>query len=352
MSSAIVSLDTSITSMTAIFTPPASCSSHWTYEPQTANSVAGGLLIQDAQYQLNDFDCQPPGFKGWGRAPDFIQVFSPGVCPDGYTTANEGFSDSTTTAVCCPSSDTNPSNFGYTTLLSSVNLGDKTALYFGCTSTFPADAGFTTAFAEVDGFSSSLDGTTTKFTSVSGPVTMWGQPITVAFQQADLAIFSPSATSTSGSTSSSSSSSSSSSTTMSGTAAAASATTTSSSANSSLSGGAIAGIIIGAAAVLGLLIGAALFFRARRHKSAAAAAATTPPMSGPHGAEGTYYAPDKSGYQQPYYDGQQQQQQAFLSDPKYADAPPSQPAELHSEPGHAIAELPNQPGTGGRFELS
>ena len=87
--------------MSTIYTPPSSCSSHWTYEAPTANSVSGGLLLQDAQYDQPDEPCFPSGFEGWGRAPSFIQIFSPGACPIGYTTANNNYVDKTTIAICC-----------------------------------------------------------------------------------------------------------------------------------------------------------------------------------------------------------------------------------------------------------
>ncbi|KAG9542914.1 hypothetical protein KCU71_g496, partial [Aureobasidium melanogenum] len=178
--------------MSSVFTPPSSCSSHWTYEGQTANSVTGGLLIQNAGAGHNDEPCYPPGFGGWGRAPSFIQIFSPGICPSGYTTANNNYNGQTTTAVCCLS------KFGYTNFISSVNAGGKTAQFFGCTSIF-TNAGPTTVFAEGDGdgITSSLDGITGMFTTVLGQITMWAQPITVAFQQDDLSLFATSQSSTS-----------------------------------------------------------------------------------------------------------------------------------------------------------
>ncbi|KAG9670139.1 hypothetical protein KCU99_g9984, partial [Aureobasidium melanogenum] len=178
--------------MSGVFTPPSSCSSHWTYEGQAANSVTGGLLIQNAGAGHNDEPCYPPGFGGWGRAPSFIQIFSPGICPSGYTTANNNYNGQTTTAVCCLS------KFGYTNFISSVNAGGKTAQFFGCTSIF-TNAGPTIVFAEGDGdgITSSRDGITGMFTTVSGQITMWAQPVTVAFQQDDLSLFATSQSSTS-----------------------------------------------------------------------------------------------------------------------------------------------------------
>lgn len=94
-------ISTRTTPMSGVFTPPSSCSSHWTYEAQAANSVTGGLLLQNAWAGQDDTPCHPPGFCGWGRAPSYIQIFSPGVCPSGYTTANNNYNGPTTTAVCC-----------------------------------------------------------------------------------------------------------------------------------------------------------------------------------------------------------------------------------------------------------
>ncbi|KAG9661668.1 hypothetical protein KCV03_g9043, partial [Aureobasidium melanogenum] len=165
--------------MSAVFTPPSSCSSHWTSESQAANSVTGGLLIQNAGAGRNDEPCYPPGFGGWGIAPSFIQIFSPGVCPSEYTTANNNYDGHTTTAVCYLS------KFGYTNFISSVNAGGKTAQFYGCTSIF-TNADPTTVFAEGDD-----DGVTSSgmLTTVSGLITMWAQPIAVAFQQHDLSLF-------------------------------------------------------------------------------------------------------------------------------------------------------------------
>lgn len=101
MSSTASPITTRTSPMSGVFTPPSSCSSHWTYEGQAANSVTGGILIQNAGAGRNDESCYPSGFGGWGRAPSYIQIFSPGVCPSGYTTANNNYNGQTTTAVCC-----------------------------------------------------------------------------------------------------------------------------------------------------------------------------------------------------------------------------------------------------------
>lgn len=93
-------------SMTAVFTPPPSCSSLYTYEPASVNSVPGGILIQNQIYEKQNTDCYPSGYDQWGRAPSFAQVFSPGACPSGYATVGsyEGQNGAVTTAICCPRS--------------------------------------------------------------------------------------------------------------------------------------------------------------------------------------------------------------------------------------------------------
>ncbi|KAL1305375.1 hypothetical protein AAFC00_002269 [Neodothiora populina] len=290
-------LSTITSPMSAIFTPPSSCSLHWTFEPASANSMSGGLLLQDAQFDRPDKPCYPPGFGGWGRAPSFIQVFSPGACPSGYTTAYNNFNIKVTTAVCCPS------NFVYTSSIGGVNEDQASAGYYGCTSMY-SNVGATTVFAEVDGFSSISDGTATMFARVTGPVTMWAQPITVAFQPPDLSLFSITSTvsNTAASASISSSSSSpmtttkpsiasstaissaastsptgsSSSTTSSSSPSSTPPTTTTQPPNPGLSVGAIAGIVISASAVLATIIGAAIYFRSKRNP-------TTPSSSASNG---------------------------------------------------------------------
>lgn len=78
----------------------------WTYEPEKDNSVLGGILIQNAVYESisKNTDCYPSGFAQWGRAPSYVQVFSPGACPSGYETVGNlnGHDAGVTTAICCP----------------------------------------------------------------------------------------------------------------------------------------------------------------------------------------------------------------------------------------------------------
>ena len=82
-------------------TPPVSCSSSWTYEMEFYNSIPGGLLLQNALSVDVDTNCFPSGFGYDGRVADPIEVYNPGACPAGYTTATESFNGDITLAVCC-----------------------------------------------------------------------------------------------------------------------------------------------------------------------------------------------------------------------------------------------------------
>jgi hypothetical protein len=65
------------------------------------NSIPGGLLIQNALPVNVDRNCFPSSFAYAGRVADPIEVYSPGACPAGYTTATASFNGDTTLAVCC-----------------------------------------------------------------------------------------------------------------------------------------------------------------------------------------------------------------------------------------------------------
>ncbi|BCS25462.1 uncharacterized protein APUU_50173A [Aspergillus puulaauensis] len=172
-------------SMSEVFTPPDECSKSWTFEPAYYNSAKGGLLMQNAVTTGNN-DCFPSGFRNMGRVEGH-QIYSPGYCAEGYTSAGLNFDGSTTTAVCCPS------NFAYYTILTTPNGYDSTMVFAGCTSTYPASSPATTVLART-----AVTDTTTS--AVKGPVTMWAQPMTIAFAESDLSLFvtsSPTPTSTS-----------------------------------------------------------------------------------------------------------------------------------------------------------
>lgn len=48
-----------------------------------------------------DSECYPSSFRQVGRAGAIDQLYSPGVCPDGYASAQTGSVGGTTTVVCC-----------------------------------------------------------------------------------------------------------------------------------------------------------------------------------------------------------------------------------------------------------
>ena len=72
-------------------------------------------------------------------------------------------------------------DFSYSTTISTVNFfGSSAKMFAGCISTLGLGSETTVA---------GRSGQTTNVTSITGPVTMWGQPLTVLFQQNDLALF-------------------------------------------------------------------------------------------------------------------------------------------------------------------
>jgi hypothetical protein len=58
-------------------------------------------MMQLAAAGTPEHSCYSTSFDGFGRAPSFVQVFTPGACPVGYTTAVQRYAQSITTAVCC-----------------------------------------------------------------------------------------------------------------------------------------------------------------------------------------------------------------------------------------------------------
>lgn len=197
-----------------------------------------------------DTECFPPGYEGNGRVPA-PQVFSPGACPHGYVTQSPVLVDAgVTTASCC--------SIGFTF---STNDGGNE----GCLSTF---TGATSLAARAGGeIFSSTD--TTSHTSISGTFQMWGQVLTVAFDNDQLSLYTTTTSSTP--TSSSTAVTSTPTTAVSSTTSSASTnlspTTTSSPSNHSsggLSGGAKAGIAIAVVVGAFLLIGAAFVWWRRR----------------------------------------------------------------------------------------
>ncbi|QSS52583.1 hypothetical protein I7I53_08273 [Histoplasma capsulatum var. duboisii H88] len=261
-------MDPTAIPLTTVFTPPSSCSSSWTYEGSYYNSVTGGLLIQNV-FASHDFNCFPPSFEGSGRGQN-QQVYSPGFCPVGYTSPAATTVNGVTTAVCCPS------DYTYYTTLTTINFYSSTTIFAGCISEFP-EGGTTTVLART--------GQERLVNSVvTGPVSMWGQPLVVQFKSADLSLFtdalttsSPSTTGTTGQTSSPTDTRSRSATPSqaannnqpSSTSSPDSFRPSGDNASTGLSAGAKAGIGVGVAG-LALLLAALVFFirRSRRRRNA------------------------------------------------------------------------------------
>ncbi|KUM65827.1 hypothetical protein ACN42_g1271 [Penicillium freii] len=177
---AITTMPTTTLAMSSIFTAPASCSSSWTYEPEAANNVRNGILLQNAVANDNaDPACFPSGYSQYGRIRPTI-AYSPGYCPGGYTSADLVIHNPATTAICCPS------NFSYY-----EEPRDSTTTYGGCISHFPSSSSTIVTVRQVSQES----------TQVNGPVTMWAQPIQIQLQASDSSLF-VSATTTSDTTAS------------------------------------------------------------------------------------------------------------------------------------------------------
>ncbi|OQD61090.1 hypothetical protein PENPOL_c018G00220 [Penicillium polonicum] len=180
-SAKITTMPTTTLAMSSIFTAPASCSSSWTYEPEAANNVRNGLLLQNAVANDNaDPACFPSGYSQYGRIRPTI-AYSPGYCPGGYTSADLVIHNPATTAICCPS------NFSYY-----EEPRESTTTYGGCISHFPSSSSTIVTVRQVSQES----------TQVNGPVTMWAQPIQIELQASDISLF-VSATTTSDTTTSS-----------------------------------------------------------------------------------------------------------------------------------------------------
>lgn len=150
--------------------------------------------------------------------------------------------------------------------MSDINYRSSTQIFRGCVSTF-AEGRTTEVLARVN--NTDLASTTLR---AAGPITMWAQPITIAYEQRDLA-FLP------GTTTAPSETSSTSRTSFSPTASiatfshdstsstpAASSIVPQESSHFSPSGGMIGGIVGGALAVIGVLIGLAIFFWRKRSR--------------------------------------------------------------------------------------
>jgi hypothetical protein len=148
------------------------------------------------------------------------------------------------------------SGFSYYTTFTTINFFSSTTVFAGCVSIYPKSNGLTTVRARANDSDLAT-------TAISGPVTMWGQPIVVEFEQKDLTLFS-----TSTSTPSTSSATPGPSATTKQTAVTSTAPPTpSTNPSSSLSTGAKAGIGVGAAVVAIFFLGIAAFFLRRNRKA-------------------------------------------------------------------------------------
>jgi hypothetical protein len=112
---------TSFPPLTATFTPPASCATaRWTYVDFSTNAIASGTQLStvsqstttlyrpweggaqlptDSVSLTRDFDfnaCLPSDYFG------AVGHYSPGVCPQGQTTATAIDTQGTSVAICCP----------------------------------------------------------------------------------------------------------------------------------------------------------------------------------------------------------------------------------------------------------
>ncbi|PWY96237.1 hypothetical protein BO94DRAFT_529630 [Aspergillus sclerotioniger CBS 115572] len=204
--------------LSTVYTPPAGCSNSFTYEDQLANNVKNGLLIQNDAAPMAS--CFPSGFTHTGRIIETDLVYSPGWCPVGYTSANVIISQAVTTAICCYP------GFNYYTEI--VYQADGTWTYAGCLSNLPSSSSiiFTDRESEIS-------------TQITGPVTMWAQPIKVEVQSSDLSLF-VSASTTS---------------TLSETVSSTTASTSASATSSATSGGRVTGISSGAEIGIGVGVG-------------------------------------------------------------------------------------------------
>lgn len=74
------------------------------------------------------------------------------------------------------------SGFSYYTTYTTINFYESSSILFaGCISTYTGSGSPTSVPAR--------DGNTLNSTTVTGPVTMWGQPLTVEYQASDLSLF-------------------------------------------------------------------------------------------------------------------------------------------------------------------
>ncbi|PWY87551.1 hypothetical protein BO70DRAFT_332532 [Aspergillus heteromorphus CBS 117.55] len=256
------SIPASITSLSTIFTPPAECTTRWTYEGSAYNQISNGLLLQNAV--AVDWTCFPGGFSNTGRVA-YGSAYSPDWCPYGYTSPQVDIVGTATTAVCCISDFTY-----YTTPTTVGDLISTNVVFAGCLSMYPASDGSTSVPCR-------NDTAKTCNTVVSGPITMWAQPITVAFNKEQASAYnsitaSPSSTSASSlSTQSPAAAAAAYSTIAQSTSTSTTTPLQDESKNTGLSTGAKIGIGIGIAVAVLLLLNFTALFWYRRYRKAKAA---------------------------------------------------------------------------------
>ncbi|ODM24288.1 hypothetical protein SI65_02004 [Aspergillus cristatus] len=289
--------------LTTVFTQPTRCTTDWQYEPSAYNNVPNGLLMQNVVSVVSS--CFPTGFAMVGRA-EVPQVYSPGWCPVGYTSADVHIDGKTTSAVCCYS------NYSYyTSTMFYSNL--PPAIFAGCLSSLPKTSSTIVSVR---------DPKENQGTQVSGPMTMWAQPISIQLQATDSSLFVSATTTGADST---------------GTGATATSTSDSAASDSGSSGlstggkvGVGVGVGVGALAIFALL---AFWFLRRRAASKknvapapAMAAAAAPAYANPYPSQGAapYHGPVSE-----------------LGNTSAKFAPQPQPAELQgdSRRQNQVAEL-------------
>ncbi|KAJ5993466.1 hypothetical protein N7451_009190 [Penicillium sp. IBT 35674x] len=263
--------------MTGIFTPPASCSSSWTYEPEAANDVVGGLLMQNCvSADGDDTSCWPSGFDNWGESAR-RKFLAPVTVPSAI--------------------------HPQVSLLPSLLLAQSAVS--------PSTSSMLVTIRQETGDS----------TEITGPVTMWGQPISIIWEKKDLSLFVSATTTSADSTTASGTTA-----TSLSTASASTASATATAGSGSSSGGSSGGLSTGAGIGIGVGVGVAgvaglaalalwFFMRKKRTQKSLSEAPDTPAI---------FYNP--------------QNPNAPYTPPVNAHVPPSQPYRPTELDGYATRE--------------
>ncbi|KAF1985651.1 hypothetical protein K402DRAFT_464311 [Aulographum hederae CBS 113979] len=99
MTSAVSLITTAFPPLTTVFSPPADCATRFSYIASLSALYKDYELFSEhsVSQATGYLSCYPPGVTSqWG-------TYSPGVCPDRYTTASVTARDSTVDAYCCES---------------------------------------------------------------------------------------------------------------------------------------------------------------------------------------------------------------------------------------------------------